>query len=148
MTQATQTGWNQQGEKVAKEETVIRQTDGYQTGREEEGEQGLRGKEGNAWGSEWEAGSDSGEQREAGDQDRWQTGKRRCRGGNQENRPLSWEDGPEADKEVAYTDRGMDSGAGGLLLNLKNGDVEMLGHRGKTVVTQQSREETKLYLKA
>lgn len=33
--------------------------------------------------------------------------------------------------EVASTDRGMDSGAGGLLLNPKNGDLEMLGHRGE-----------------
>lgn len=65
----------------------------------------MRGKEGNAWCGKWEAVSDFGEQREAGDQDRWETGKRRCRGGNHENRPLSWEDGPEADKEVAYTDR-------------------------------------------
>lgn len=112
------------------------------------GSKGVRGKEGNAWCGKWEAVSDFGEQREAGDQDRQETGKRRCRGGNHENRPLSWEDGPEADKEVAYTDRGMDSGAGGLLLNPKNGDLEMLGHRGKTVVTQQSRKETNLYLKA
>ena len=33
-------GWNQQGKKVAKEEIVIRQTDSYQIGPEEEGEQG------------------------------------------------------------------------------------------------------------
>ena len=59
------------------------------------------------------------EQREAGDQDRQETCKRRCRGGNHENRPLSWEDGPEADKEVAYTDRGMDSGAGGTFVEPK-----------------------------
>ena len=29
------------------------------------------------------------------------------------------EDGPEADKEVAYTDRGMDSGAGGTFVEPK-----------------------------
>lgn len=37
-------GWNQRGRKAAKEETVIRQTDNYQTGPEEEGEQGAEGE--------------------------------------------------------------------------------------------------------
>lgn len=67
--------------------------------------------------------------------------------GIHKNRPPSQEERHEGDREVAYTDKGIDVRWGDFFFPQRT-DLGMLGHCGNKVVMQQNEKGTNLYMKA